>query len=323
MAEQKYLDALTQYFDDLKLDDFSSSQAEQVATALRKAMKGLGTDEQALIDNIVPLTSRQIQTVIEAYTTHIKRDLLEDVACETRGNFETVMLALLTHPIAYDAQVIRNAIKGVGTDEQALIDTLCTRTPDEIEQISDVYRHTYDSFMDQDILDDLGGDLKALFAMLLKSERAESIDTVEDSVLKLRKAGTGKVGTDEKVFIDVLAGNSREYVTKVCTKYAETHGETMTAVIKKEFGGHMEKALLALVTPVPDYVARRLFEAMDGVGTDDKSLIRLLVSQRERHLPEAAKCFLKAYEKSLRRMVEKDVGGDYKKALVLLIDVFC
>jgi len=55
------------------------------------------------------------------------------------------------------------------------------------------------------------------------------------------------------------------------------------------------------------------------MGTDDKTLIRLVVSRCEIDMEEIKQEFLKKYNKSLARMIESDTSGDYKKILVKLV----
>ena len=56
------------------------------------------------------------------------QDLLDDLRSELGGNLRTLVLALMESKAVYDAHCLRNAMKGVGTDESVLIEILCTRT---------------------------------------------------------------------------------------------------------------------------------------------------------------------------------------------------
>lgn len=58
---------------------------------------------------------------------------------------------------------------------------------------------------------------------------------------------------------------------------------------------------------------------MKGLGTDDNTLIRIIVSRSEIDLETIKDEFEKLYEKTLKSMVENDTSGDYKLALLGLI----
>ena len=68
------------------------SPAEYAARQLRKAMKGVGTDESTLIEIICTKTNGQLETIKETYTEIFDRDLEDDVCRETRGDFKVKIM---------------------------------------------------------------------------------------------------------------------------------------------------------------------------------------------------------------------------------------
>ena len=50
------------------------------------------------------------------------QDLISDLKSELSGNFENVVVALFAKPRDFDAECLKNAIKGVGTDETVILD---------------------------------------------------------------------------------------------------------------------------------------------------------------------------------------------------------
>ena len=68
------------------------------------------------------------------------QDLVEDLKSELGANFEKVIVGLMRTPAEFDATTIKNAVKGVGTDEDALIEVICTRTNEELTAAKEVYK---------------------------------------------------------------------------------------------------------------------------------------------------------------------------------------
>ena len=68
------------------------------------------------------------------------QDLIDDLKSELGGNFEKTVLALMMPPAEYDAREVKEAIKGLGTDEAVLIEIICTRTNEEMSAIKDAYK---------------------------------------------------------------------------------------------------------------------------------------------------------------------------------------
>ncbi|XP_009951786.1 PREDICTED: annexin A4-like, partial [Leptosomus discolor] len=118
----------------------SSFSAEQEAQALRKAMKGFGTDEDAIIETLTKLNVSQRQQVLITYKSSIGRDLIDDLKSELSGNFERVIIGMMTPTTMYDVHELRRAMKGAGTDEGCLIEILASRTNEEIRRINENYK---------------------------------------------------------------------------------------------------------------------------------------------------------------------------------------
>jgi len=58
------------------------------------------------------------------------------------------------------------------------------------------------------------------------------------------------------------------------------------------------------VQNIPLFFAHRLRKAFEGLGTDDTTLIRVVVSRFELDLGDVAEAYEKAYGKSLAKAVE-------------------
>ncbi|KAG3179115.1 hypothetical protein PC129_g25463, partial [Phytophthora cactorum] len=101
------------------------------AETVRKAMKGMGCDERALI-RVFTSTKYQnpwaMAQLVRDYNSRFMRDLAKDIESETRGDVETGLLALIRGPLENDAQVLVKALVRAGTDEDALTAVLLCRS---------------------------------------------------------------------------------------------------------------------------------------------------------------------------------------------------
>nr|ACB56573.1 putative cuticle protein [Artemia franciscana] len=304
---------------------FQGFNATADAEALRKAMKGFGTDEAAIIQVLSRRTADQRMDILRAYKANFGKDLIKDLKSELSGNFERAILALM-HPRAeYLAMEVREAIKGAGTQEGTLVEILAPGPNDEIAAICDTYYKLYGKSMEDSIASDTSGDFKRLLVALCQGQRDEYGVTDNEVVMndahRLYSAGEGKLGTEESAFIQVLATRSFQHLKQLQQEYVKITGRELEDAVASEFSGNIEKGLTAVLTCArsrPEYFAKRLNNAISGAGTHDRALIRCIVSRCEIDLATIKEYYIHMYGRALEEDIKNDTSGDYKKLLVAL-----
>lgn len=171
-------------------------------------MKGFGTDEDALINVICRRSNEQRQIIQRTYKTNFGKDLLDDIRSETGGNFENLLVSLLTPIVDFYAKELHDAMSGLGTDEDVLIEVLCSMSNYEIHTIKNAYLRMYGQNLESELVSETSGNFKRLLVSLCAAARDESggVDPVaaKRDATELLRAGELRVGTDESTFNMVL-----------------------------------------------------------------------------------------------------------------------
>lgn len=299
---------------------------EAAAKQLRGAMKGLGTNEEAIIKVLVDHDNNQRQTIKAAFKTLFGRDLIADLKSELGGHFEDAVLAMMTPTIPFLAKELRKAMKGAGTDETVLIEILCTRSNADINAIKAAYQKEFGRNLEKDIVSDTSGHFRRLLVSVCNAGRDEStnVDTAkaEKDANDIYAAGEKQLGTDEAVFNAVLCSRSYTQLRATFHQYKVLSKKDISQSIESEMSGCLKEGFLAIVHYAQDplsYFAERLYKSMKGLGTDDSSLIRLIVTRSEIDLKDIADAFHRKYKTLLREFVRDDCSGDYRKLLLLIL----
>ena len=299
------------------------SQAD--AEALRNAMKGFGTDEATLIKICANRTNAQRQQMKAAYNSLYGRDLIADLKSELNGKFEDAMVALFAEPIEYDVDQLREGMKGLGTNEDTLIEIIASRSPSQLRAIAAKYKEKYKRDLEQDVKKETHGTLQHLLVSLLQGNRSTNMkpDQAKAAAIaqEIFKAGEGKLGTDESVFNKYFCSLSPYELMAMSQQYHKLTGHTILQAIDKEFHGDSKKALRTIVyaTLSPsEYFATRVNDAIKGWGTKDHLLIRILVSRDEVDMPQIKQYYKQLYGKDMVEAVKNDISGDYQKLMVEL-----
>ncbi|KAK7794124.1 hypothetical protein R5R35_012612 [Gryllus longicercus] len=296
------------------------------AATLRSAMKGLGTDEQTIIDIITQRTNSQRQEIAKHFTQEYERDIIEDLKSELGGHFEDVILALMVPKADYLCKELNKAMVGAGTDENTLIEILCSKTNKEIKDMVEAYERLFDRPLAEHMCSETSGDLRRLLTLIVTETRDESHppspEYAKTMAKTLHEAGELKIGTDEEVFNRILAHESFPQLKLIFEAYKEISGRTIEQALQDEISGDLLEAMLTIVENVqhpPTFFAKRLHDAVAGAGTEDKTLIRIIVCRSEVDLESIKREYEKLYDKTLESVVTNETSGDYKRALLALI----
>ncbi|KAM7393247.1 hypothetical protein PAMA_008072 [Pampus argenteus] len=302
---------------------YPNFNASSDASVLQSAIESKGVDEDVIISVLVRRNNEQRQKIKVVYEASTGKKLDEDLKGALRSDLEDVTLALLMTPAQFDAFQLRKATKGLGTDEDILVEILATRSNQEICEIKRVFKEEYEEELEDDIKDDTSGDFTEALLAMLKANKDESTEVdmalAQKDSETLFESGENTDGTNVSAFIDILTSRSGPQLTKTFENYASVSDITLPKALEMELEGDIEDCLVDIVKcawNTPAFFAEKLNQAMKGYGTCEETLIRVLVSRSEVDLKKIVEQYRVMYNRRVQEDILEETDGHYQQVLI-------
>ncbi|XP_036372210.1 annexin A2 [Megalops cyprinoides] len=290
--------------------DFNEEKdALQIQDALKE--KDVGT----LVRILTNRTNAQRQSLVKAYHTLTKKDLAPALKKALSGDLESLLLGLLMLPGQFDAHRLRQAMQGLGTDEETLLEVLCTRSPHQLKDITATYKQEYGKDLEKDLISETSGDFTKLLQALLKKENSTGV--VDKDTKDLIDAVNGKKA-DVAVWIRILTTRDPDHLNKVLYRWEIETGKTMAQAVQQHFGdtsGDLQLGLRTLVSCIQNpslYLAQRIHSMTGAVAQG------ILVSHSEEDLLSLRVEYRRLTGTSLYSTLQKANKGHLQEALLAL-----
>jgi hypothetical protein len=301
--------------------------------ALHDAMEGWGTDEGKLIRVLCALPKKQLRRVNEIYQEKNGQTLREMTDSELggffEGDFKYFMKCCLETEADLDAELFLEAMKGWGTDDTLLCELVCTRSNKELEAAKAVFEEKNGKPVEQWIEGDTSGGYESFLLACIRGDRHESLavdfELAKKQAAELREhAGLdGNGGWSDGVVTNILSRVSVKQMETIKKVYTEAYSSCMMEDIKAETGGLLsdswKKAMTARCFDKSSYYAQTLEGCFKGWGTDEQACSRIIGRNSKGDLRRIAARYEQMYGRTLVAAIEAEVGGNFKKALLMYL----
>lgn len=298
----------------------------QDAEDLREAMKRL--DENILINILCRRTYEERQEIIRTFKTLFKRDLFKDVKSVTSGHFRDVLLGLLMPQADFICTCLKEAMKGLGADENTIIQIAVILPNSMMKSINETYLKMYKKSLESELKSELSGNIRTLVLAIFSGCRNESVEidvgAAKADAYTLYNACTGRLDTDEEAVNTIFCQRNYQQLDLIFKLYEKKMNRTIEKVIESELSGDSKKLLLAIckcIAKKSEYFAEGLYNCSDNLTSRTNShIIRILITRCDVDLKDIKKSFEKLSRKTLAQFVKEETRGDYQKALLALLD---
>jgi len=270
---------------------------------------------------------------------HEKRILIKDFKSDLSGDLQNLVVPLYMQRGEFDAHLLEQAMRGIGTDTDLLNEVLCTRTNDEIYDMKIAWKEYIDT--KQRIEDRVSDETKKFFGVshyhnlclkLLEGKRARSQAADDKTVhqdaedLNHLLIERSDINLAERKFLEIFTERSWPHIRALASDFQNVSKKwTLEGAIGQQFGetSNTTQALRVIVefsNQPYDFWAKKLRDAMKGFATNDSKVIRFIVTRCEIDLANIVQVFGQRYGegKTLKNWIEQETSGPYQKLLLNL-----
>uniref|UniRef100_A0A3B5MNG2 Annexin A14 n=1 Tax=Xiphophorus couchianus TaxID=32473 RepID=A0A3B5MNG2_9TELE len=218
------------------------------------------------------------------------------------GDLEELLLQLVMPPEQLEAQRLKAAMAGLGTDEETLLEILCCRSRKTLQEVAA-------KDLEKELKAETSGDFARLVVALLN--KAVTAGSVQRDVQALAASLSGKKA-EAGPWINILTSRDSNHLDKVLMELELETGQTVDQLLEKHFSGDFRLGLRVLVQCIQNpqvYLAQRLL-------TMKTSLVQgIMVSHSEEDLLPIRAAFLRLSGSSLYSTLQKHFKGEQLLAL--------
>ncbi|MEL6812052.1 MAG: DUF4157 domain-containing protein [Bacteroidota bacterium] len=300
--------------------------AQQIATSLRNAAKGWGTDEDAIFNALTGRTPALIASIEAAYLALSGGQTLEAMLRdELGGNDLSRALSLLRGetPFTEIARTLWDAMRGWGTDESAIYGAIAGRTAVQWTEIQNAYRQMTGNNLLADLRDELTANEWSYAQTLLPGAPGGAV-TDEDRatvVANQLEAAMQGWGTDESAIYAALTGHTQAELREIERRYRLLTGRELNVDLRDELNDReYERAQQLLHSlPLAERIARSIHNAVKGIGTREAEIVAILQGRTAAEITQAGDAYRRLFNESMNDRLQDELGGsDWLETSILL-----
>ncbi|XVF41153.1 hypothetical protein PTKIN_Ptkin01aG0257200 [Pterospermum kingtungense] len=301
---------------------------EEDSEKLKKAFQGLGTDEDGIIEILGHRDASQRKKIREVYQQLYNESLIDALNSELSGDFGKAVILWTYYPSERDARLANEALKSKKKGVKHLeiiVEMSCASSPQHLAAVRQAYCSLFDCSIEEDIVASVPMPLKKILLALVTTYRYDKelvdMDVANLEADRLHEAiKTKELFHDDVVFI--LSTRNFYQLRATFEIYKEKYGNPIDKEIMKSGKGDLE-SLLQMVTLCIDSPEKHFAEVIGtsiiGMGTDEDSLTRAIVTRAEIDMMKVRGEYFNIYKSNLDDAVIGDTSGDYRNFLMTLL----
>ncbi|XP_037122535.1 annexin A4 [Syngnathus acus] len=222
-----------------------------------------------------------------------------------------------------DAQKLRGAMKGAGTDEAVVVEVLAHRTIAQRQRIKEAFKQAVGKDLADELSSELSGNFRSVVLGLLMLAPVYDAYELQTSIKG--------AGTEEACLIDILASRSNAEIQTINAAYKKQHGKNLEEDVCGDTSGMFQRVLVSLLTAGRDESdkvnealvlqdAKEIYEAGEARwGTDEVKFLTVLCVRNKKHLLRVFEEYQKISGKDIEESIKREMSGCLEDVFLAIV----
>ncbi|KAK3829701.1 MAG: hypothetical protein J3R72DRAFT_456709 [Linnemannia gamsii] len=290
-------------------------------------------DQEALVNIIGRREYQQLVTIARQYKASYGVDLSAELDRKIIGSLGSLLAGACQHKVIAEVQYLHKAgksnrkyetLRKKDTAIEVFCEILVGSTSEEIEELKEAYTAVHQSDLKEHVLSFCKlEETKKFFTAILEPKEEKPFENLEESIEKLRKLL--EEAKDLNKTLEYISSLTTAQVHTLVRTYNSIHQKAhVVTTIEKNFThkGEILDLLLYTVMQGADparHVALRFEESMEGLGTNEDHLSRLVIRNRGKFMEKVKAAYHMDYNRTLADRIRGDTSGLYSHLVCHLI----
>jgi len=282
-----------------------------------------------LFDILLRTSNYERQIMADEYKIKYKKTVFEEInSLISDKDTKYIVTLMFYNYYELDARILHKAFKEGKRDEKAIVEIFSSRPHWYLQIVDEEYKKIYGISLKDDLLKEKKSDFITFLLCILSTPRSKTNSIknqkqAADAAQEIIKKGLKKYGTDVELFKGLFVKRSREDLIMISREFKSMEKkkrnlyDAVDDACPKATRELLKAIIFAVVIP-SHYFAYLLKKSIVGLGTDEETLSRVLVTRHEIDMDFIRNYYKLETKNELIDDIKGDTSGSYQKICIKL-----
>lgn len=282
-----------------------------------------------LFDILLRTSNYERQIIADEYKIKYKKTVFDEInSLISDKDTKYIVTLMFYNYYELDARILHKAFKEGKRDEKAIVEIFASRPHWYLQIVDEEYKKIYGISLKDDLLKEKKCDFITFLLCILSTPRSKTNSIknqkqAADAAQEIIKKGLKKYGTDVELFKGLFMKRSREDLIMISREFKSMEKkkrnlyDAVDDACPKATRELLKAIIFAVVIP-SHYFAYLLKKSIVGLGTDEETLSRVLVTRHEIDMDFIRNYYKLETKNELIDDIKGDTSGSYQKICIKL-----